>query len=62
MLVILAAEDGTTVDFPSETEQRAVLQMNGIKPGNCEKDCPACPNADDGCAASTECAVPPTVH
>jgi len=59
MVVILAAEDGAAVKFSSQAEQGAVLRMNGIKPGNCEKDCTNCPNADEGCGAPTEGA---TVH
>lgn len=54
MVVILAAEDGAAVKFSSQSEQGAILRMNGIKPGNCEKDCDTCPDAHEGCGAPTE--------
>ena len=59
---IFVADSDSVTKVISDDEQAAVLQMHSINPENCGKNCAACPNADDGCAASTECAVPTTYH
>ena len=56
---------GTTTPL-DQAEVNSLLMVHGVthtdSDGTCNKVCTTCPDANEGCGAATEAAMPPTVH